>query len=165
MRAGLVSETALAAIARELELGTHLLMGRGEEQSGGRDKDSILSDALEALIAALYLDSSPHGGVVEVQRRVRALFEPRLEDAGQPSRLQDFKTDLQELVQSRYKDTVYYRIIQEAGPDHDKQFEAAVVFRDRELGRGAGRSKKQAEQDAARQALEAMQAAKTEARK
>jgi ribonuclease III len=156
MRAGLVSEIALAAIARDLELGPHLLMGRGEEQSGGREKDSILSNALEALLAAVYLDSAPHEGVAAIQRVVQRLFEHRLEDAGRPRQLEDFKTELQELIQSRYKDTVRYEITHEAGPDHEKHFEAAVFFRERELGRGTGRSKKHAEQNAARLALQAM---------
>ena len=82
------------------------------------------------------------------------LFQERLEDAGRASRLEDFKTELQELVQSQLKDTVRYVIVQEQGPDHEKQFEAAVYFRDRELGRGSGHSKKQAEQNAARLALQ-----------
>jgi len=156
MRAGLVSEAALAEIARALELGPCLRMGRGEEQSGGRDKDSILSNGLEALFAAVYLDSAPKTGLAAIQAVVHRLFEPRLEEAGQPRRLEDFKTELQELVQSRYRDIVRYVITHETGPDHEKQFEAAVLFRERELGRGSGRSKKQAEQHAARLALEAM---------
>jgi len=164
MRAGLVSEAGLAVIARELELGTFLRMGRGEEQSGGRDKDSILSNALEAVLAAVYLDSAPDMGIVPIQQVVRELFEHRLEEAGQPRQLEDFKTELQELVQSRFKDTVRYVIIREAGPDHDKHFEAAVLFQDRELGRGSGRSKKQAEQDAARLALEGMKSERGEVR-
>jgi ribonuclease III len=159
IRAGLVSEPALAALARELELGPFLRMGRGEEQSGGRDKDSILSNALEALLAAVYLDSAPAAGIQAIQQVVQALFAQRLESTGDPRQLEDFKTELQELVQSRYKDTVRYVIVHEAGPDHDKHFEAAVFFRDRELGRGSGRSKKQAEQDAARGALQGMKPA------
>lgn len=165
MRAALVSEPALAAIARELELGRFLRMGRGEEQSGGRSKDSILSDALEAVVAAIYLDSAPEAGVGEVRQWLLGLLEPRLEQAGRPPRLADFKTELQELVQRRYKDTVRYVITQESGPDHDREFQVAVLFRDRELGRGLGRSKKQAEQDAARLALEAMRTQPQEARK
>lgn len=157
MRAALVSESALAAVARELELGRFLRMGRGEEQSGGRDKDSILSDALEAVVAAVYLDSAPDAGIAGVQQWLRGIFEHRLEQAGRPPKLADFKTELQELVQRRYKDTVRYVVTHEAGPDHEREFEVAVLFRDRELGRGAGRSKKQAEQDAARLALGAMQ--------
>jgi ribonuclease-3 len=153
MRAALVSEGALASIARELELGGYLRMGRGEEQSGGRAKDSILSNALEALLAAIYLDGGGADGLAAIQGVVHGLFAPRLGDSGLPRPLEDFKTELQERVQSRYKDTVRYVIIQEAGPDHNKQFEAAVLFRNRELGRGAGRSKKQAEQNAARLAL------------
>ena len=159
MRASLVSESALASIARELELGGHLRMGRGEEQSGGRDKDSILSDTLEALLAAVYLDSAPEHGIAAIQRVVHGLFAHRLAHGVRPPRLEDFKTELQELVQSRYKDTVRYEITAEVGPDHDKHFEAAVFFRDRELGRGSGRSKKQAEQSAARLALQSMKPA------
>lgn len=158
MRAALVSEGALAGIARELRLGEYLRMGRGEEQSGGREKDSILSNALEALFAAVYLDGNGLGSLQAIQAVVERLFAHRLEDAGRPLHLEDFKTELQERVQSRYKDTVHYVILQEAGPDHDKQFEAAVVFRDRELGRGRGRSKKQAEQEAARLALQGLEA-------
>jgi ribonuclease-3 len=165
MRAGLVSEAALADIAHELELGPYLRMGRGEEQSGGREKDSILSDALEALLAAVYLDSATDTGIVAIQQVVHRLFENRLEEAGRPRHLEDFKTELQELVQSRYKDTVHYVITHEVGPDHDKQFEAAVLFRDRELGRGLGRSKKQAEQNAARLALQAMKPGQAEVRR
>jgi len=164
MRAGLVSEAALSSIARELELGDYLRMGRVEALSGGREKDSILSNCLEAVLAAIYLDRGQAGGIGEIQRVVHALFAHRLEEAGQPRRLEDFKTELQELVQSRYKDTVRYEITQEAGPDHDKQFEAAVFFRDRELGRGQGRSKKQAEQSAARLALAGMRPAAQELR-
>lgn len=152
-RAGLVSESALAQTARELELGCYLRMGRGESLSGGQDKDSILADALEALLAAVYLDSANTVGLKDIQRVVHDLFQERLEDAGRPSRLEDFKTELQELVQSQFKDTVRYVIVQEQGPDHEKQFEAAVYFRDQELGRGSGRSKKHAEQNAARLAL------------
>ncbi len=156
LRASLVSETGLAEIARKLELGPLLRMGRGEAGSGGPDKSSILSDALEALLAAVYLDSRDASGTEEIGALVRALFGERVAAVGQNLRFTDFKTELQELVQKRYKDTVTYRITREAGPDHEKEFEAAVSFRGQEFARGSGHSKKQAEQVAAREALQAI---------
>ncbi len=153
MRASLVSEPALAAMAQELTLGEHLRMGRGEELSSGREKTSILSDAFEAVIAAVYLDSAGSAGVDAVRGVIERLFRAAVQQAEQRQELSDFKTALQELVQRHYKDTVRYRVVLEEGPDHDKRFEVAVLFRDREYGRGAGRSKKQAEQAAAQSAL------------
>jgi ribonuclease-3 len=153
VRAGLVSESSLAPIARSLRLGDFLRMGRGEETSGGREKDSILSDALEALLAAVYLDSRKRLGVEAVHAVVAGLFGDRLNPEGAIARLSDFKTELQEVVQKRFRETVRYAITQEEGPDHEKWFQAAVYFRERELGRGSGRSKKQAEQSAAQLAL------------
>ena len=159
MRAGLVSEPALASVARDLGLGAHLRMGRGEAHSGGQDKDSILSDALEALFAAIYLDSAPTDGVATIRQVVGRLFGERLRKAGGQRQLADFKTELQERVQKHYKETVRYSITRERGPDHEKQFDAAVSLQNRELGRGSGRTKKQAEQEAARRALSALEAA------
>lgn len=153
IRAGLVSEAGLAEIARELELGRVLLMGKGEEQSGGRKKSSILSDALEALLAAIFLDSRKESGVGEIHRVIGRVFGSRINEAEQIIGSADFKTELQELAQKLYKDTVNYRITGEEGPDHDKIFEAAVIIGERELERGSGRSKKQAEQEAARKSL------------
>lgn len=153
-RANLVSEASLADIARELELGPLLLMGKGEIKSGGPDKSSILCDALEALIAAIYLDSRNQEGVGAIGRVIEGVFLERIQAAEHTLRYTDYKTELQELVQNRYKDTVAYNIVQEAGPDHEKEFVAAVSFRRIELGRGAGGSKKQAEQAAAKQALD-----------
>jgi len=154
IRASLVSEGALAELARELDLGAHLRIGRGERRSGGHEKNSILSDALEALLAAVYLDSAPSSGISEVQRVILALFKSRLGAARKEPGNEDYKTALQELVQSHHRETVRYDILAEKGPDHDKHFHAAVFLRDRELGRGDGRSKKTAEQAAARTALE-----------
>ena len=158
MRASLVSEPALATIARNIELGRFLRMGKGERRSGGDDKDSLLSDALEALIAAIYLDSSPHGGDEEIQRILLHLFGAALDFTRGPETLEDHKTTLQEWVQGVHKDTVRYAIVREVGPDHDKSFLAAVFFQEKELGRGEGRSKKSAEQEAARQALNTLRA-------
>lgn len=153
-RANLVSEAGLAGIARELELGRHLMMGKGEIKSGGPEKSSILSDALEALFAAIYLDSHGREGIAAISRVIERIFSRRIHTAAQSLRYTDYKTELQELVQNRYKDTVVYSIVQEAGPDHEKEFVAAVSFRNTEFGRGGGRSKKQAEQAAAKQALD-----------
>ena len=152
-RATMVSESALAAIARKLDLGSHLLMGKGEEASGGRDKDSILSDALEAVLAAVYLDSRESGGTAVVERVIDRLFMPQIRAGDNLSRFVDYKTELQEHIQKLHRAPVRYVILREEGPDHEKQFESAVFLKDRELGRGEGRSKKQAEQAAARRAL------------
>lgn len=153
MRASLVSESALASLSRKLDLGRYLRMGRGERMSGGADKDSILSDAFEALLAAVYLDSTKSSGTEEVRRLVERLFTGMLIQAGEDPGNGDFKTELQELIQSLHKDTVHYQIMEEEGPDHKKQFKIAVLFQGTELGRGIGRSKKLAEQEAARLAL------------
>lgn len=158
MRASLVSEPALAMIARNIHLGRFLRMGKGERRSGGEEKDSLLSDALEALIAAIYLDSSAHGGVADIQRVVLTLFGEALESTLGPETLEDHKTTLQEWIQGTHQDTVHYAIVRETGPDHDKSFLAAVYFQEKELGRGEGRSKKIAEQEAARQALNNLRA-------
>lgn len=157
LRAHLVSEVSLAGLARELDLGACLLMGKGEAKSGGREKSSILADGLEALFAAIYMDSRETGGSAAIGGIIEALFASRIEEAEHSLHFTDFKTELQELVQSRYKETVAYRIIREAGPDHEKHFEAAVSFQNREFGRGKGRTKKQAEQAAAKSALDAYQ--------
>lgn len=153
-RASLVSEVSLAGIARELELGRLLLMGKGEIKSGGPGKSSILCDALEALFAAIYLDSRNQAGVAVIGEVIERVFLERIQAAEQTVRYTDYKTELQELVQNRYKDTVIYSIVREGGPDHEKEFVAAVSFRQMEFGRGAGRSKKHAEQAAAKQALD-----------
>lgn len=153
LRATLVSEPNLAEMARELGLGEHLRLGRGEELSGGRDKPSILSDTFEALIAAVYLDSKAERGVAEVAAMVRRLFWPRIEAERAAPKTADYKTELQELAQKRFKERVTYRVIHEEGPDHEKQYEVAVFLQNQELGRGRGRSKKESEQAAARNAL------------
>jgi ribonuclease-3 len=157
LRASLVTESSLAEIAREIELGELLRIGRGEDQSGGRKKSSILSDALEALLAGVYLDSKERGGMAAVYGVIERLIAPRLEAAAGDGASLDFKTELQELVQKLFRETVRYRILQESGPDHEKTFEAAVIFKDQEHGRGRGRSKKQAEQAAAKTALAGLQ--------
>lgn len=152
-RASLVSEDSLAEIARDLCIGPALLLGKGEEISGGSNKNSLLSDALEALIAAIYLDSVKQAGVEEIRRVILGIFESRVETVQMEMNGKDSKTELQEFVQKNFKMPVQYTILAESGPDHQKSFEAAVVLETREWGRGLGQTKKQAEQAAAREAL------------
>ena len=156
LRASLVTEASLAELARELDLGAALRLGRGESETGGDAKASLLADALEAVVAAIYLDSRAGRGLAAVHDAIARWIGPRIEQAEETAAVFDFKTGLQEWAQKRYKEPVHYRIVAEGGPEHEKTFEAAVLLRQRELGRGRGRSKKQAEQAAARAALEAI---------
>ncbi len=149
VRAFLVSETSLAEVARSFSLGEYLRLGKGEEQTGGRTKPSILSGALEALIAAIYLD----GGFDLALEFVDAVFRPLLEMEGPSGLDRDYKTRLQEHCQGRYGSAPNYRLVGEWGPDHDKTFEVEIRLGNRVLGKGRGRSKKEAEQRAAQDAL------------
>ena len=148
MRADMVCETSLAAIAARLNLGDHLLLGHGEERFGGRNRASILADAVESVIAAAFLD-----GGMEAARGIITRFvlcdvpAERLHNT-------DYKTALQELVQQKKNQVLCYRLVGESGPDHDKSFTAQVLLNDQIVGEGVGSSKKRAEQDAARVALE-----------
>jgi len=147
-RALVVNEAGLARVADELCLGEWLFLGKGEEQTGGRHKPSLLADACEAVTAAIYLD----GGFDAAFRVVRQLFDPRLREARDPANV-DFKTRLQERAQGQLHCSPRYSVVGEAGPDHDKIFEVALTLSGREVSRGRGRSKKEAEQRAAAQAL------------
>ncbi len=149
LRAAVVSEPALAAIARTIGLGGYILLGRGEEQTGGRDKDSLLADCLEALIASVYLDTGKDSAEAFVLR----FFEEVMKKTCSSRGTLDYKTELQELCQERLKQLPEYRIAAETGPDHRKQFEVEVWVNGRLSGRGTGRSKKEAEQKAAKEAL------------
>jgi len=153
LRAAVVCEPALASVARELGLGECLEMGRGEERSGGRQRPSILADTLEALLGAVYLA----GGLPEAGRIVTDYFVPLIRQVVEGRREQDYKTLLQERLQQSSTAPLNYAIIKEEGPDHAKVFTAAVVYRGRVLGSGAGHSKKLAEQQAARNALAQLQ--------
>lgn len=147
IRAAAVNTGGLAAIARQLDLGAAIRLGRGEEQSGGRDKDSILADTMEAVIGACYLDQ----GIEATTETVVRLFSPLLEEiAARPGSL-DYKTSLQELAAGMFSTVPVYQI-SEQGPEHEKQFTAVVTVGDEVLGAGYGRSKKEAEQGAAREA-------------
>ncbi len=149
LRAAVVCEPSLAKVSRELALGYCLRMGRGEERSGGRERPSILADAFEALLGAIYMDQGLEAArkviLQELQPVIKDVIEGRLE--------QDYKTELQEILQQRSPDPVNYVIIKEEGPDHDKTFTAGVIYRGKEIGRGTGHSKKEAEQHAAKEAL------------
>ena len=148
MRSVLVCEANLAAAARQLELGKHLLVGKGEEQSGGRNRASILADAYEAAVAAIYLD----GGQFHAERFV---CESILSDPDTVfSRVADYKTRLQEIVQVDGAPLPEYRIINERGPEHAKIFTAQAIIRGKVFGTGEGATKKDAEQAAAKSALE-----------
>ena len=151
VRASVVNSATLAAVASELGLGACLLLGRGEDASGGRSKQSILADAMEAVIGAVYLD----GGWEPAARLVLSLLAGRIADAALGPGGQDFKTLLQELAARRFDQLPRYRVSDD-GPDHDKRFYADVSLEGSVRGRGEGRSKKQAEQAAARSAWEAL---------
>lgn len=148
-RASLVSENGLYHIAQMLELGDYLLLGKGEELTNGRKKPSIISDAIEALIGAIYLD----GGFAEAFRVIAHLFKPLVDEIGLGKLSNDFKTKLQECSQEAFQTTPEYRLVKEAGPDHDKTFYVTVYLKGNLMGKGEGRSKKEAEQNAAKEAL------------
>ena len=154
LRAAVVDEAGLAAIGRALGLGELLRLGRGEELTGGREKASLLADATEAVIAAVFLD----GGLGAAQEAVKRFLDEAYARASAGELDRDFKTQLQELGQSRHRLSPRYRVVAEIGPDHAKTFEIEVEMRGRVLGKGSGRSKKDAEQAAARVALSALAA-------
>lgn len=151
LRASLVCEKALDVFAGQLELGKYLHLGKGEEMTGGRQRPSILADAFEAVIAALYLD----GGYETAQRFVLG-FIPKELDIHKASPLSDYKTVLQEIIQQNREEKIEYVMVDEKGPDHAKVFTAEVLLNSNVIGRGEGSSKKQAEQNAAREALKLM---------
>jgi ribonuclease-3 len=146
-RAQVVSEAGLSEVAGQLGLGEWLALGKGEEKSGGRSKPSILADAFEAILAAVYLD----GGFVAAWDFVDRLLAQRIETV-EFKGFYDFKTRLQETAQARLKATPTYRVVQELGPDHDKRFVVVVTIGSDEWARAVGKSKKEAEQMAAAEA-------------
>jgi ribonuclease-3 len=150
IRAAVVSEPSLAAVAREIGLGEYLLVGRGEEQTGGRDKDSLLADSLEALVASLYLD----GGIDRASDFITRFFSGTIGRVRTAGGTEDHKTGLQELCQERLKTLPEYRVVSESGPDHRKEFTIELSISGEVCGRGIGRNKKEAEQRAAKEALE-----------
>ena len=148
MRADMVCEQALALIAEKIHLGDHLLLGHGETQSGGKKRASILADAVESVIAACFLDGGMDASRAFVETFVLCdVPVTKLHNI-------DYKTALQELVQKKKNQVLEYRLVGESGPDHDKQFQVEVLLNGKVVGQGVGRSKKRAEQEAARVALE-----------
>jgi ribonuclease III len=147
MRAAIVNEQTLAEMAQAFRLGECLLLGKGEEASGGRSKPSLLANAFEALIAAIYLD----GGFEEAAALIQRLFLPLLAEERRTCR--DYKTTLQQISQHAFKETPRYTLIREYGPDHDKTFEIQLSLADRIQTSGTGKNKKEAEQRAAESAI------------
>ncbi len=145
-RASIVCEQTLALCAKELGLGEWLKLGKGEEQTGGRERDSITSDAMEALLGAIYLD----GGFASAKEFVRRFI---LNDMEHRKLFFDSKTILQEQIQGETEESLHYKLIKEEGPDHNKRFTVSVSLGEQTLGLGRGRTKKAAEQEAAYQAL------------
>lgn len=149
LRAYAVCEKSLFSYAEEIGLGNYLKLGKGEERTGGRTRPSVLSDAFEAVIAAIYLD----GGMDEAKKFVLRFVVPYVE--AKPT-FKDYKTMLQEVVQKNQGETLEYVLVSETGPDHDKSFTVEVHLNSNVIGRGVGGSKKKAEQNAAKEALELM---------
>ena len=150
IRADLVCERNLAEAAATIELGSYLLLGHGEEQGGGRKRDSIVSDAMESVIAASFMD----GGFAAAKEIIDRLILSDI-PKGRPRNF-DYKTAFQELVQRKKDQQIHYELTGESGPDHDKHFEVEVLLNGRAVGRGVGSSKKRAEQAAAEAAIEAL---------
>ncbi len=151
MRATLVNEQSLATLGRRFGLGNHLFLGKGEEASGGRGKTSLIADTFEAVMAAVYLD----GGYSQASRLIDDLFAEMIltgKEGGAPFR--DYKSALQELCQSHFHETPKYHLLNEYGPDHDKTFEVELAVVESVKETGTGKSRKEAEQQAARKVLE-----------
>ena len=150
MRADMVCEQTLANVAGRIGLGEHLLLGKGEEQGGGRTRNSILADAVESVIAASFLDGGMGAAKQFIQKYI--LVEVPVKKLHNV----DYKTSLQELVQQKKNQVLSYALVGESGPDHDKHFEVEVSLNGKVVGLGSGSSKKRAEQDAARVAIESL---------
>jgi ribonuclease-3 len=148
-RAALVNQKQLALIAENLELGSALRLGKGEEKTGGRTKKSILCDAFEAVIGAVYLDQ----GMQAAQAYIEKVFSPLLPESKRVETSRDYKTRLQEHFQSEYRRSPRYTVVSETGPDHSKTFEVKIEFNGETLASGKGSSKREAEQDAAAKAF------------
>lgn len=152
MRAALVCEESLYEVAQRLGLGSELRLGKGEEAGGGRQRPSILADAMESVFAAVYLD----GGMEAARALIHRVLLDKEQEEAVEERRRDYKTELQELVQRRSNQTLHYEMIGATGPDHARQFTCAVLLNGETAGTGTGRSKKEAEQSAARAALRAL---------
>ncbi len=151
LRASLVCEKSLCEFAHMIGLGQYLMLGRGEEQMGGRERPSILADAFEALIAAIYLD----GGMEHAKKFILGFVKKQVEKDKKVF-FKDYKTALQEIIQQNREEQLTYVLVGESGPDHDKHFSVEVHLNSNVIGKGEGRSKKDAEQMAAKEALALM---------
>ncbi len=149
LRASLVCEPALAVCARDIGLEEYIRLGKGEERSGGRNRDSIISDVMEALIGAMYLD----GGIEPAREFINRFILDELKDSPQ---FKDSKTELQEMIQAMPSGSFEYRMTGEEGPDHDKVFNCEAVYNGKVIGKGKGHSKKAAQQNAAAQAIDCL---------
>lgn len=149
IKSAVVSEATLAKIAREMSLGEYILMGRGEEHSGGRERPSILANTLEAVIGAVYLDS----GLKMSRKFVLSLIRDEIDSVNDLSYMRDPKTALQEYVQKKYKERPVYQVVEERGPDHMKEFTVRLIINGREIVTGEGPSKRKAEMNAAKASL------------
>lgn len=155
LRATVVCEPTLSYVAKQIDLGKYLLLGKGEEVTGGRERVSILADAFEALIGSIYLDGKFNSAKTFVLKYMTEIIENAVDGR---ELFIDYKTQLQELLQKKTKSKIEYKVISEEGPDHNKIFHTEVVVKNRILGKGVGKSKKEAEQNAAKIALERMEA-------
>ena len=150
IRANIVCEESLSEVSKNIHLGKYMLLGKGEEATGGRERISILADALEAVIAAMYLD----GGIKCAREFILTNMEKIINDSIKGKIFRDYKTCLQEVLQSNGENNIWYKLIEEKGPDHNKRFVMEVGINDTVLGVGEGKSKKDAEQVAAKCALD-----------
>jgi ribonuclease III len=154
LRAAVVNEKQLASFARAFGLGDKLYLGKGEEQTSGREKPSLLADAVEAVLGAIYLDR----GFDKAKQVIHKHYSKLLDQSADGELYKDYKTELQEKSQGLYRSIPRYRLAAETGPDHDKTFEVELTIRGELMGRGTGRSKKDAEQQAAKEALQKIHA-------
>lgn len=151
LRASLVCEKSLYEFAKKIDLGKYLILSKGERNNGGADRPSILSDAFEALIAAIYID----GGFAPASKHILNFVIPAIKNS-KKKKINDYKTTLQEIIQKNPGEKLEYVLVKESGPDHNKHFVVEVHLNSNVIGKGGGRSKKEAEQQAAREALELM---------
>lgn len=151
LRATLVCEKSLYEFAKKINLGKYLILSKGERNNGGTDRPSILSDAFEALIAAIYID----GGIAPASKHILNFVIPAIKNS-KKKKINDYKTTLQEIIQKNPGEKLEYVLVRESGPDHNKHFVVEVHLNSNVIGKGGGRSKKEAEQQAAREALELM---------
>ena len=151
LRASLVCEKSLYEFAKKIDLGKYLILSKGERNNGGADRPSILSDAFEALIAAIYID----GGIAPASKHILNFVIPAIKNS-KKKKINDYKTTLQEIIQKNPGEKLEYVLVKESGPDHNKHFVVEVHLNSNVIGKGGGRSKKEAEQQAAREALELM---------